>query len=224
MIPVLAALVDLVLPRSCLGCGSFGVALCPACGRVDPVHRVVGAGLPVAAAGAYAGALRRALLAYKERGRRDLGARLGGLLGTAVRQVTAGQARAGPVLVCVPSARARAAQRGGDHVLRLARAAAHRSGVPVASGVLRQVRPVPDSAGLGVRERAANLHRALAAQPGRGRVALLVDDIVTTGSTLAEAHRALAAAGWVVTGAAVVAATPRRVAGPIGSTQSGGLA
>ena len=221
---VLAALLDLVLPRTCLGCGMSGVTLCAACGRVEPVLRVVGAGLPVVAAGAYAGTLRRALLAYKERGRRDLGARLGDLLVPAVRQVAAGRARAGLVLVCVPSDRARAAQRGGDHVLRLARAAGRRSGVPVAPGALRQVRAVPDSAGLGVRERSANLHRALAAQPGEGRVAVLVDDIVTTGATLGEAHRALGAAGWTVGGAAVVAATPRRAPGPIGSTQSGGLA
>ena len=75
--------------------------------------------------------------------------------------------------------------------------------------MLRQRRAIADSAGLGLRERAENLHHALAARPGEGRVALLVDDIVTTGATLGEAERALQAAGWAVAGAVVVAATPR---------------
>ncbi len=248
MLAVLAALLDLVLPRSCVGCGYPGVALCAACGPGEPVRRLLPGGPPVLAAGEYDGALRRALLAYKERGRRDLADPLGRLLATAVRESTstaaaAARATAGvwagetsargsppvsrgapPVLVCVPSDRARAAERGGDHVLRLARVAARRSGVRVAPGVLRQRRVVADSAGLGIRERAANLHDALTARPGGGRVALLVDDIVTTGATLGEAQRALQCAGWEVAGAVVVAATPRRVPQPIGSTHATGLA
>jgi orotate phosphoribosyltransferase len=51
----------------------------------------------------------------------------------------------------------------------------------------------------------------MAADAGpQGSVAVVVDDIVTTGVTLSEAARALRAAGWPVAGAAVLAATPRR--------------
>lgn len=72
---------------------------------------------------------------------------------------------------------------------------------------------VADSAGLSTAARAANLaHRMRAARPpGRGPLgAVIVDDIVTTGTTLAEAERALTEAGWQVLGAAVVGATRRR--------------
>jgi len=90
-----AALADLVLPRCCVGCGRAGRALCLAC-TPGGLLRLEVAGLPVVAAGAYAGALRAALIAYKERGRRDLAGPLGQLL---VRSVAGGSAS---VLVLVP--------------------------------------------------------------------------------------------------------------------------
>ncbi|MCW2646832.1 MAG: putative amidophosphoribosyltransferase, partial [Pseudonocardiales bacterium] len=88
-----AALADLVLPRCCVGCGLPGRSLCLRCRPLEVV-RIDVAGLPVVAAGAYAGALRAALIAYKERSRRDLAGPLGELLATAVA--------VGPAAVLVP--------------------------------------------------------------------------------------------------------------------------
>lgn len=199
-----AALVDLVLPRCCVGCGRPGRVLCGECVPAEVVL-LEAAGLSIGAAGRYDGALRTALIAYKERGRRDLAEPLGTLLGRAV--VLAPDT----VLVPVPCAPRVARARGGDHVLRLARIAARCRSGRVATP-LRLTRTVQDSAGLGHRERAANLVGAMTATPPPcpGAAAMIVDDIVTTGATLREAAHALDAAGWSVRGAAAVAATERR--------------
>jgi predicted amidophosphoribosyltransferase len=219
----LSLLADLVLPQACLGCGRPGPPVCWSCWPAGPAERVGTGELPVYAAARYEQAVRRALIAYKERGRRDLRVPLGLLLASAVSAARVGVA----VLVPVPSTRAAARDRGGDHVLRLARVSARASGLPVATP-LRLIRAVRDSAGLSSPDRADNLHLAMrAAAPGRAVAAVLVDDITTTGATLAEGARALLAAGWSVAGAAVVAATPRRTGAPrlsSGTDEARGLA
>lgn len=215
--------VDLVLPRSCVGCGVPGELLCPQCLPGGGGRRADGLGVPAAAAGDYAGPLRTAVLTYKERGRRDLAAPLGSLLAGAVSAVVDSAAAGGPcaeqragplLLVPVPSSPAAARARGGDHVHRLARVAAaalrSRGSAVAVTAPLRQVRAVADSAGLGAGERAANLQGALRARvaPASAPAVVLVDDVATTGATLRESIRALRAAGWPVRAAAVVAATP----------------
>jgi predicted amidophosphoribosyltransferase len=205
-VPVLSALTDLVLPRCCIGCGRPGPGLCRWCVPPEgPFDATPVLGVRVTAAATYDAAVRSALLAYKERGRRDLAGPLAALLAGAV--VRHGTSRA--VLVPVPSSAAAARSRGGDHVLRLARRVSRRTGTDVEAALFlnRQVR---DSAGLDPAERASNLDAAMTASAGGGRRALVVDDIVTTGATLHEAGRALREAGWAVCGAAVVAATPLR--------------
>lgn len=219
---LLDALVDIVLPRCCVGCGGEFGPLCPGC---TPDGPRAGDLAGVVAYAGYEGALRAALLAYKERGRRDLAGPLGELLARAV--AAAIDARRGPpaVLVPVPSARSAAAARGGDHLLRLARRAARSSGLRVAPRTLVLARRVRDSAGLGVAERAHNLAGAMrATAPASVATALLVDDIVTTGATLREARRALEVAGWTVAGSAVVAATPRRIVASASHWQPSGEA
>lgn len=160
--------------------------------------------VPAAAAGSYRDALQAALISYKERGRRDLTAPLAGLLARAIATLPPD----GP-LIAVPSTRAAARARGGDHLLRLVRRAAVRDGRPVRS-VLRHMRSVADSAGLGARDRERNLAFSMtAAGPTTDqRRCLLVDDILTTGATAREALRALRAAGWQPAGIAVIASVP----------------
>ena len=110
------------------------------------------------------------------------------------------------VLVPVPSARWAVRARGHDPVRRMALAAAgelRRTGTPArVAAVLRQRRAVADQAGLDARRRRANLSGALEVAAGAGRLlgtgpVVLVDDLITTGASLAEAARALReTAGW----------------------------
>ena len=219
---VLATLLDLVLPSSCAGCGTDGPAACATCRAelAGEPHRVFPDpcphGLPATFATAvYADPVRGLLVAHKEHGRSELTALLALPLARAAAVLTAGRPVA---LVPVPSSSAAVRRRGHDHALLLAAAAAHHlraAGHPAAAvAALRQTRRVADQAGLSSAERARNLTGALAVHP-RARLPVgvplvLVDDVLTTGATLTEAARALGAAGAVVVGAAVVAATQRR--------------
>jgi predicted amidophosphoribosyltransferase len=170
------------------------------------------------AAGPYAGALRELLLAYKERGRHGLARPLGDLLARVVAEAVGGPV----LLVPVPSTARAARARYGDHLTRLTRhaeAGLRRAGRSVV--VARPVRavPRPDSAGLDSAARAALAAGAFQPRAGgmarlpsvaSGRSVVLLDDIVTTGATLAGLSRILAGGGVRVDAAAVLAGTVRR--------------
>jgi predicted amidophosphoribosyltransferase len=214
-----AALLDLVLPRACAGCRLPGAGVCPGCAaalragarRTRP-HPCPPGLPPLVAVADYDGPVRSLLLAHKEHGRLLLVRPLGAALAGAVALL---DPPSGTVLVPVPSSRAAVRARGHDHARRLAREAARRSGLR-ARPLLAPTRAVADQAGLDARGRAANLAGALCARRRLdGLVVVLVDDVVTTGATLAEGVRALRAAGARVHGAAVVAATRRRTGRPV---------
>ena len=101
------------------------------------------------------------------------------------------------VLLPVPLSAQRLHQRGFNQSLLLARALSPRQTLPDA---LLRLRDTPSQAGLQREERLHNLVHALACNPRsfstlQGRRVVLVDDVLTTGSTLRACTEALLSAG-----------------------------
>ena len=195
-------------PR-CARCGhptDRPAAACTACAGVEPGCRALDATL---AAADYAPPLDRMVTALKFGGQLALARPLGELL--AARWLGALPAVPLDCLVPVPLGERRLAQRGFNQSLEMARAmsASLARPLPVLRGRLLRVRDTAPQSELGLAERRTNLHGCFACAGSlEGLRVGLVDDVMTTGSTLAEAAGALRAAGVGSVVAIVVARTP----------------
>jgi predicted amidophosphoribosyltransferase len=209
---IIDALGDLILGSVCPGCQVPAFGVCRTCQRLLlrqlPIHSSSG-GLPVVAGGAYLGRLREIILTAKER--RGLGCLP--LLSRLLAQALAEIARPGSILVPIPTASARIAERGIDLPLDAALGAArslrqHDLKLRVLPA-LRLTRVPADQSGLGLSARAGNVAHSMRwkRRPATSPV-IIVDDLVTTGATLAEAVRACATAGVQVQAAACLARPP----------------
>ncbi|HIV58979.1 MAG TPA: hypothetical protein H9902_13585 [Candidatus Stackebrandtia faecavium] len=194
-------------PRECPGCPP-GLApavlrpseiVCGACRRelssVNPLRPAPSvSGVPdCVAAGAYAGALRQCAVAFKDRGRPELRAQLAPLLESLVDALSPGPV----VLVPVPTSRRARRRRGYCHVTLLCRTVSARVPRVSVAAVLSSL-DKPDFSGLGRQQRRAAADAAMRVRGGRSAAKatridraktalLLVDDIVTSGATLAAA-------------------------------------
>jgi ComF family protein len=152
----------------------------------------------------YSGPVRAALHALKYQGERRLADPLAEAL--AERWQRAG--RGGDVVTWVPVHPTRRRERGFDQAEELARRMAPRVILPAAPLLARRQRTAAQHA-LGQAQRASNIASAFEARHElssryRGAWVVIVDDILTTGATLASCARALLAGGaWAVSAVTV---------------------
>jgi competence protein ComFC len=210
--------IDLLIPAApplCVACGGWARAaepLCAPCRRqltwLGPDLVPIAPGVDAWAPLAYAGPAQAAVTALKFRG-------AAGVADAMAAQVVA-NAPAGwldaVTLVPAPLHPARIRRRGFNQAERLARAIARRAGVPVAD-LLARAGPRATQMGRGRAERLTGIAGAIALRPEAralpGRI-LLIDDVITTGATLAACTETLGQAGASEIAAIAYARTPGR--------------
>lgn len=129
---------------------------------------------------------------FKFDGRLSCGVVLGELLADTV---AASNLDLPEVLVPVPLHRSRLRGRGFDQARELARVQSRRFGIPIRDDLLERVRATPAQSELEAGARRGNVRRAFRARGLPPAGVALVDDVMTTGSTVAECARVLRRAG-----------------------------
>ena len=196
-----------IVPPVCASCGrplptfapwsERSAGRCGACTTEPPVWDYA------RAAAYYEGPLRDALHAFKFDGKRALARPLAELL---LEQCGDDVPADVDALIPVPLSRARERERGFNQAALLAERLAARLGRRTAANWLTRVRPTASQSDLGAAERRANVRGAFAASSRAfGRHVVVVDDVLTTGATVAECCRVLRVAGARVVGVLTVA-------------------
>ncbi len=205
---------DLIFTPRCVECGDEGAYMCASClSAVEPERSAfeIGAGVETRAVYRFEGAARKAVHQLKYQGVTALSPALGRLM--AARLTKAAETDERPtVIVPVPLHRSRLRERGYNQAELLAKEVGRRTGTPVAARLLSRTTAAPPQAqARSVEDRTAAVRGAFQAAPEADNAhVLLIDDVCTTGSTLAACAEALADAG----AAHVAALTFAREPGP----------
>lgn len=193
-------LLDIFFPPKCAFCGCLlslpGSGVCPVCRKGLPF---VQTGTPrriefvpaVLSPFYYKEPVREALLRYKFRNHPAISETFANFMS---EEVEKSPDIMYDTISWVPLSRQRERRRGYDQARLLAEAIARRQGVPCMR-LLRKIRHAAPQSGLrSAAERKANIFGCYAAVPSvspEGKRILLIDDVITTGSTLSECARVL---------------------------------
>lgn len=215
---------DLTLPVLCAGCGREGDALCHECVPALDLRALLPPGIPIGLPGeipsplvqiewctGFSGVTRRALHQLKYAGDR----RIATPLGRAVARRWAHAGVGGDLLVPVPASPDRVRDRGYDQASLIAFAAGAELNLPVRDDLLERGRHTTAQFDLDRASRAQNVRGAFRLRadarlprgsgPDGAPWIVLVDDVLTTGSTLAGCATALLSAGAFAVSAVTVA-------------------
>lgn len=205
---------ELLFPRECAGCRVAGQLLCAACrehlrSAPHPVVRPRDLGFPVFALGPYSDVRRNIIIAMKERGHQEIRHVMGEVFAAGLAHLQARGALPYSFALVPAPTRARSARlRGGDPVTAMALTAAKRlPGVEVGRYV-ESSRIAQDQSDLSAGGRWLNMDNAVKIRAGAviaHRDIVLMDDVVTTGATLAATGRKLQAEGVKVWAGLVLA-------------------
>ena len=210
----LRALLHALAPPICAGCGAHAGAAEPICGRCRrrlrwlPPEPVNAAGVPVWAPLAYEGPARGVVRALKFRGATGAARAMAVQIAAGAPPGWLAQARQ---IVPVPLHPARARRRGYNQAERIGAALADRTGLELAD-CLERAGPRGTQVGRDRGERLRGIAGNVRLAPTRAPPprAVLVDDVVTTGATLAACARVLVEGGTTEVIAVSYARTPGR--------------
>lgn len=205
------AMIDLLAPRFCAGCGVHGEVLCPSCRKVfsEIQYRRAPAGLiscgVIYSCAMYEGEVRHTILQWKDHGDREVGHLLARFMCGLVERVLPDVCDMPVALVPVPSSRESVHRRGRVHlreiteplVRSLRRRDVRAQSIAAITMSGHQKKSVAQSH---AHQRAQRSHSAFQLSSSARRLAdfpvvILVDDICTTGSTLLSCARLLTEAG-----------------------------
>lgn len=199
---VIDELLDLLLPTRCALCGALGSSICSSCVadfqlREHEVNRKHLHGLVATSFGSQE---QKLLHAFKENGQTSLAGFLAEPVAALLPRIVKHEDLT--ILVPVPSSRENYKKRGFTPTELLARRICRASGqLCKVVDSLRFRRTVLDQSSLSSESRSANLADSMSADARvSGRRVVLFDDVITTGSTILEADRAVTEAGGIVIG------------------------
>ena len=194
---MLESLKQLLFPVHCFGCKALGLEICSNCRRHWNSHFYIQniEGLTVYSSIRYSPVAKSILLSAKENSIKLADELIIDALLNCLRRIPTSILR-NAILMPIPGSKRAIRKRGRDFVLDLTQELSLRSGVPIRTG-MEIKRRVLDQSGLSAVDRHRNINGAFeySGEYFNGEI-LIVDDLVTTGSTLLEAKRALNSSGF----------------------------